>query len=170
MSSEPGEGALVARANRGDPAALEELYRRHRDWVLGLAHRLTGNRSDALDVMQETFLWLFGKLPGLTLRASLRSLLYPAVKHLAIDLARKRRRTVGGDPELGFLLPSEEDGDFARLVARLPEGEREVVRLRFALDLKLEEIADALGIPLGTVKSRLHNALRALRAQVPEQE
>ena len=47
----------------------------------------------------------------------------------------------------------------------LPEGQREVVRLRFALDMRLGEIAEALGLPQGTVKSRLHNALKTLRLQ-----
>lgn len=168
MGSVLAEQALVARANRGDGRALEDLYRLHRDWVYGLAQRLTGNRADALDVLQETFLWLYGRFPGLTLTASLRSFLYPAVKHRALDVIRRRRRQVAGEPELGFVLPGEEQGDLERLVAGLPEGEKEVVRLRFVLDLKLEEIADALAIPLGTVKSRLHNALKALRSEQSE--
>jgi len=159
------ERALVARANRGEAAALETLYRETRDWVLGLAHRLTGNPADALDVMQETFLWFFGRFPGFKLTSSLRSFLYPVVKHQAIAIARRRRHDAPAAPELGWTLPGEEHGDFHRMLAVLPAEQRDVVTLRFGLDFKLEEIAEALAIPLGTVKSRLHNALKVLLAQ-----
>jgi RNA polymerase sigma-70 factor (ECF subfamily) len=71
----------------------------------------------------------------------------------------------GGEEELRWE-PNQEAGDLERLAAALPDEQREVVRLRFALDFRLEEIADALRIPLGTVKSRLHNALRSLREEV----
>jgi RNA polymerase sigma-70 factor, ECF subfamily len=160
---------LVARANAGDSEAFTALYRGHREWVYGLALRFTGNRDDALDVLQESFDTLFGRFPGFALTASIRAYLYPVVRHTAISLLRKRRRIVpldaetlrAAEPSLGWepAAPSELD----RMIGALPEEQREVVRLRFGLDLKLEEIAGALGVPVGTVKSRLHNALGALR-------
>ena len=160
---------LVARANAGDAAAFTGLYRAHGGWAFGLALRFTGSRDDALDVVQESFGTLFGKFPGFALATSIRAFLYPVVRHTAISLLRKRRRIVPLDPASqraeaptpGWdpALPS----DFDRAIAALPEEQRLVVRLRFGLDLKLEEIAEALGVPLGTVKSRLHNALAALR-------
>src|SRR6185436_18590576 len=75
---------LVALANQGDARAFELLYWRHRDWVVNLAFRFTRDRDLALDVLQETFLYLLRKFPGFTLTCQLRSLLYPAVRHLAI--------------------------------------------------------------------------------------
>ena len=161
--------ALVARANAGDGAAFTALYRTHRDWAIGLAVRFTGNRDDALEVVQESFDALFGKFPGFVLSTTIRAFLYPVVRHSAISLLRKRRRIVPLDegarravePALGW--EPEAPSDFDRMIAGLPEEQREVVRLRFGLDLKLEEIAEALGVPVGTVKSRLHNALEALR-------
>jgi RNA polymerase sigma-70 factor, ECF subfamily len=159
------ERALVVRANRGDATAFDALYRAYRGWVVGVAQRLTGNPDDALDVLQETFVWFFGRFPGFRLTGSLRSFLYPVVKHQAISLLRRRRRVADRDPDPGWILPGEEDGDFARLLARLPPEQRDVVQLRFALDFQLDEIAAALAIPLGTVKSRLHHALRALRGE-----
>src|SRR6516162_9556790 len=88
---------LVARINAGDAAAFEVLYFRHRDWVVNLAHRFTGNEDLALDVMQETFLYLLRKFPGFHLTANLKTFLYPAVKNLSIAAARKARRFEGGE-------------------------------------------------------------------------
>ena len=62
--ADPSDLELVERANRGDVDAFELLYRRHRDWVVALAERHTGSRDDALDVLQETFAYLFGRFPA----------------------------------------------------------------------------------------------------------
>lgn len=161
------EKQLVARANRGDHAALETLYAQQRDWATAVAYGFLGNREDALDVLQDTFIYFFGKFPGFELTSSMRSFLYPVIKHRSISLIRKRRKVVdldsyrkGGDEPV-FCTPA---GDFERLVRPLPPGQREVVTLRFAFDFRLAEIADALDIPVGTVKSRLHNALKLLHS------
>jgi len=142
--------------------------------VTALAFRFTGSRDDALDVLQETFAYFYAKFPGFTLTSSLRSFLYPVVKHGCIGVLRRRQGVVDLekyrqegklDPRLEWLPVSETRGDLERLVATLPNGQREVVWLRFGLDFRLDEIAEALEIPVGTVKSRLHNALRFLREQ-----
>ncbi len=156
----------IARANRGEAAAFEALYLRHRDWVLTLAERWTGNRDDGLDVLQDVFAQLFRRFPGFTLTAQLKTYLYPAVRHLALDRIRRRRPEVDIDT-LADSLPappaSDSSSDLHRLLATLPAAQRAVVLLRYADDLSLPQIADALAIPLGTVKSRLHNALLALK-------
>jgi RNA polymerase sigma-70 factor, ECF subfamily len=162
----PSDAALIERANRGDAGAFEALYQRHRDWVAALAFRFTGNRDDALDVLQETFAYFFAKFPGFELTAALTTFLYPAVKHLALTKRRARRPTVDVD-ELADVLPAPEisgsASDFVRLVSQLPAAQREVVLMRFADDLSLPQIAAALSVPLGTVKSRLHTALATLK-------
>lgn len=157
---------LIRAANRGDPSAFETLYRRHRDWVAALALRMTGERQDALDVLQETFVYLWGKFPGFTLSASsLRGFLYPVVKHESLTVIRRRRRQAPLDlasvPEPAA--PPLADDAFEDTLQDLPREHREVARMRFALDMRLDEIAEALGIPVGTVKSRLHNVLKQLR-------
>src|ERR1043165_286425 len=86
------DAALVAAINGGDPGAFETLYYRHRDWVVNLAFRFTGDRDLALDVLQETFLYLLRKFPGFILTCQLRRFLYPAVRHLAIAARRKAGR------------------------------------------------------------------------------
>lgn len=161
-------------AGFGTPAAaeaFETLYRRHRDWVVAVAHRVGGDRELALDVMQETFLYLLRKFPGLELTADLRGLLYPAIRHLAIAQRQKARRMRSDDqaaaqaPAAEAPLPGDDPrAALAAALASLNEGQREVLILRFVDGLSLQDVAAALGLPLGTVKSRLHHALAALRA------
>ena len=162
---------LVQRANRGDADAFEALYRRYRDWVVRLAERHTGNRDDALDVMQDAFAYLFDRFPGFVLTAQLKTFLYPVVRNLAIDRVRRRRPEVDVDSLADTLAApplAGADGDLARLVASLPAGHREVLLLRYTDDLSLAQIAAALDVPLGTVKSRLHAALAALKGRVAQ--
>jgi RNA polymerase sigma-70 factor (ECF subfamily) len=171
----PTDAELVAAANRGDPRALSTLYRRYRDWVVALAYRTCGNRDDALEALQETFLYLCRKLPRLELRCRMKTFLYPVVRHLAIDAGKRRRRTVGlvSEPPVLPRDHGSERRDLEDIVATLPEAQREVVLLRFGDGLALAEIAEALEVPLGTVKSRLHTALGRLRPALdrnPEHE
>ncbi len=168
------DAELFAAINRADASAFESLYHRHRDWVVRLAYRFTHNHDDALDVLQETFAYLLRKAPNLTLTAKLTTYLYPAVKNISISLLRERRKAEHHRTEQARVLdeetltapPPEHDPshtDVARLMSVLPEPQREVLLMRFLDDMTTEEIATALEIPQGTVKSRLHNAIKTLR-------
>ena len=162
---ERSDEALVAAVNIGDAAAFDALYYRHRDWVVNLAYRLTGDRELALDVLQETFLYWAKKFPGFELKARVATFLYPAVRNLSIAARRKLAR-VQGDVEALDTLPAPEARraeDLGILLQELDEEHREVLLLRFVDGLDLAEIASAMEIPLGTVKSRLHYALKTLR-------
>jgi RNA polymerase sigma-70 factor (ECF subfamily) len=164
---------LVAAINGGDEAAFEALYYRHRDWVANLAYRWTGDRDMALDVVQEVFFVLAKKFPGFELTAKLRSFLYPVVRNLAVTALRKSGRH---HPSATLLTetdnaspvdsPDESDGQLQTALTELGPEHRDVLLLRFVDELSLAEIADVLGIPVGTVKSRLHNGLVKLRANV----
>ena len=158
---------LIRAIQGGDRSAFEILYERHKAWVISLARRYCGNHDDALDVLQETFAYFFRRLPGFELRSRFRTFLFPVVKHLALTRRRTARREMPSDqvPE-----PAEEPaGGSARdLVASLPEEQREVVWLRFVDGFDLKEIAEVPDIPIGTVKSRLHAALNALRGRGSE--
>jgi RNA polymerase sigma-70 factor (ECF subfamily) len=160
------DAQLVAAANAGEPAAFDALYHRHKHWVASLATRFTGDPDLALDVVQETFIYLLSKFPGFKLTSRMTTFLYPAVKNLSIGLRRKTGKFMGGDAALDALAAPAADAptELTAVVANLPESHREVVLMRFVDGFSLEEIAAALGIPLGTVKSRLHNALATLRA------
>lgn len=160
------EQALVERANAGDTEAVGALYAMHARWVTNLALRYTGDRDDAEDVKHDTFIYLLSKFPGFELRTSMRSFLFPAVRHKSISVLRKRKRTSALGERDPMAPPRGGVGDFERLVTQLPDHERSVVELRFRDGMALAEIAAALDVPLGTVKSRLHKAIARLRAHL----
>ena len=159
---------LIAAINRGDAEAFEELYFRYRDWVARLAFRYTHDEDLALDVLQEVFVYFMKKFPGFELRCELKTFLYPAVRNLAIGMRRKSERYIS-DEEILKEQPAaaaSQEGNVGEvllsIIHSLPEAQREVLMLRFVDGLALNEIATALEIPLGTVKSRVHNALETL--------
>jgi len=161
---------LVAAINGGDPAAFEVLYFRYRNWVAGLAFRFTGDEYAAQDVLQETFLYVLKKFPGFRLTANFKTFLYPAVRNLSIGIRRKTERYQASEADQRQLeqTPGPESyqtniEELNAVLAGLPEEQREVLLLRFVDGLSLAEIAKAMETPLGTVKSRLHNALQSLR-------
>jgi len=161
---------LIAAINAGDVAAFEALYFRYRDWVVKLVYRFTGSEDLALDVMQETFLYFLRKFPGFRLTANLKTFLYPAVRNLTIAARRKAGRYQSTETEQVQLEqvpaadePAGSGNDLAIALASLSEQHREVLLLRYVDGLNLAEIAEAADVPLGTVKSRLHNALEILR-------
>src|ERR1035441_4929873 len=132
------DNELVAAINSGDAAAFEVLYFRHRDWVAGLAYRFTGDSDAALDVMQETFLYLLRKFPEFRLTANLKTFLYPAVRHLAIAARHKtaRYQATAAEMEQLELAPAPPvagagTDDLQIVLAALPEEQREVLLLRF---------------------------------------
>lgn len=164
---------LVEALNLGQAAAFEVLYFRHRDWVMRLAERFTGHHDDALDVLQETFAYFARKFPGFELTAALTTFLYPAVKNFSIAARRKRQRSVNGSDIALSLIPessaseSSDRDEWTRVLASLSDSHREILLMRFVDEMTQPEIASALDVPLGTVKSRLHHAITAVR-QSPE--
>lgn len=163
---------LIDAVNAGDAQAFEALYHRHRDYTLRLAMRFAGERNLALDAVQDSFVYFYKKFPGFLLTAKLTTFLYPVVKHNALTLKKKAKRAQGdssdealkaqqgsgGDPA-----QSESADDLHTLLAALPDAQREVLVMRFVDGLSVEEIAQTLDIPLGTVKTRTHHAIKKLR-------
>ena len=164
-TSSPTDSDLIRAIQTGDLAAFDALYARHEEWVVSLALRFSGNREDALDVLQETFSYVLRKLPKLELTSRFTTFLYPVVKHLSLDRIQAARRTAsipgGGTPDPGRV----DSGSAEELLADLSDLHREILELRFVDGLELKEIASALTVPLGTVKSRLHAAIQSLRAR-----
>ena len=166
----PSDRELIAAINGGDAAAFEILYFRYREWVVSLAFRFTVDSDAALDVLQETFLYVMRKFPGFRLTANFKTFLYPAVRNLSIAARRKAERYQASEEAVKQLEntpaptgPEPAAVDLNIVLSELPEEQREVILLRFVDGLSLNEIAAAMEIPLGTVKSRLHNALQTLR-------
>jgi RNA polymerase sigma-70 factor (ECF subfamily) len=154
---------LVRGANGGERGAFEGLYFRYREWAYRLAWRYSANGEDAADVVQEVFIWLAGKFPGFELRAKMTTVLYPAVKHAALALRRKRKREVLGKVPEGEGVAERGEGEWAAVLSGLSAAHREVVLMRYVDEMTAEEIGEALGVPSGTVKSRLHHAVMQLR-------
>jgi RNA polymerase sigma-70 factor (ECF subfamily) len=168
------DGELVRLCNAGSAAeaeqAFEALYKRHKDYVIRVALRIVRNHDAALDVLQDTFSYVLRKFPpsgeGLILTAQFTTFLYPVIKNSAITILRKDNRFPASETRKPDDLPAEApdaSAGFEGLLEALTEEHREIVLLRFVDDLSLQEIADVLGVPLGTVKSRLHLAIRKLR-------
>lgn len=162
---------LIQSAAQGNKQAFAELYQRYRDWVYGLAWRFTEDHDLALDVLQETWLYVAKKLPDLKLTAKLTTFLYPAVRNLSLNAIRAKKRFVGTS-DLVEELPSSQPGPqgseldlegLTEVLSGLPQDQRQVILMRFVDDMTINEIAQALDVPLGTVKSRLHHALKKLR-------
>jgi len=160
---------LIEAVNGGDTRAFEALYYRYRDWVVRVAHRYAGHHDDALDVLQETFTYLLRKAPHLHLSARMTTFLYPVVKHLALAARAKRGRLNPREtlPEQAAPAVPQDDplrAELAQVMASLSDHQREIVLMRFVDDLTLAEIAEALSLPIGTIKSKLHRALQRLRS------
>jgi RNA polymerase sigma-70 factor (ECF subfamily) len=157
---------------------FERMVHEHQDRIFGLGFALTGNRHDAEEVAQDTFLRAFRAL--LTYSPErIHELKQRAWLHrIAVNVARNRYR--GVRPRLVELNGSEQDAepgpearavqramldDVAASLAALPVRYREAVVLRFVQDMSYADVADVLGQPIGTVKSNVHRALKMLRGE-----
>jgi RNA polymerase sigma-70 factor (ECF subfamily) len=163
------DAELIRQARSGDKAAFEGLYYRHRDWVYRLSFRFISDREQALDVLQETFAYLLRKIPTLELTAAMTTFLYPVVKHLCLNLKRRKPQTPTDDRILNDMpAPPAQPAsptrtELAAVLSALGPDQREIMLMRFVDDMSLDEIASALQISLSTVKSRLYRGLETLR-------
>lgn len=168
--SELSDLELIAAHQRGDERAFAVLYHRHKQFVFNVAFRFCGEHAAALDALQDVFAHLAETLPTLQLTARMTTYLYTVTRSCAVTQRRKRARFVGGEelveedlPALPVTDADNQRAEFNAVLATLPVAHREVLLMRFVDDLSLEEIAAALDVPLGTVKSRLHHAIAKLR-------
>lgn len=171
----------VERAARGDRDAQRELFDLHRDAAYAAAMRITGRHEDALDAVQDAFIRAFENLAGFQQDAGFRTWLIRIVSNRSLDLlrARKVRLAVpiereddtgprGYEPAARGTAPEEglERADtlerVRRAVAELSEEHRAVFTLFAEAELSYGEISELLGIPIGTVMSRLFHARRRL--------
>ena len=168
------EGAWVARARAGDTDAFALLVERHRDRAYGLALRLTGVAADAEEVAQDAFVRAWRALPGFRGEAAFGTWLHRIVARLALDrrerlMTRARHESpVSEAPEIvDVAAPAEAGADAGRkldrLLDRLPERTRAAVVLYYYEDHSVAEVARALGVPEGTVKTLLSRARDSLR-------
>lgn len=169
------EQSPVCAARRGDPDAWDALLRRHQLPLYAYVAELVRHEQTALDLVQETFIAAARHLGSLRDDAKFGSWLFGIAHQKVIQHWRKPVRDHAPVEEIAELLPADADDPrdwlirrereeefFARL-AELPEPHRAVLLLHFLEDFSLDEIAAITSTPVGTVKSRLHYAKRALR-------
>lgn len=151
-----------AYVDTGDEDALSVLLGRHESKVYGLAYRLTGNRSDALDVAQEVLVKAFTKLPRFERRSSFTTWLYRLTANTAYDLlrAQARRPTISSNDEEPTdthdrMSDSDERMSIQTALAKIPIEQRTAVVMRDIYQASYEEISEATASPVGTVKSRI---------------
>jgi len=182
--------ALIERCLNGDQGAWEEIVRQHWRKVFNLAYRFVGRHDEAEDLTQEIFLKIFKALKSFDRRANFQTWLISISRNLCIDhyrSVRKERETMARDVDASQLSPvSRERGPHGQLeqldlrliirraLAELPATLREAVVLRDLKEFSYQEIADQLGLPEGTVKSRINRGrlelarqLRRLQSQGP---
>jgi RNA polymerase sigma-70 factor (ECF subfamily) len=173
------DAALLERARIGDAAAFAAVYERHAAAALGLARRMVRVQSAAEDVVQESFLALWRTDSYRPEKGSLRTFLLRIVHNRAIDALRRERGWDAREPideRLADQLSASERTDseieqreaaklVRAVVAGLPEPQRCAVELAYFGGLTHAEIAQGLGEPLGTVKSRIRLGLEKLRVE-----
>lgn len=181
VAPDPAEAALIARARQQDTAAWEQLVRAHEEHVFRLAYLVLRDGPAAQDAAQETFVRAYLALARFDETRPLR----PWLTRIAVNQARNRRRARARyrrhlDRLLGRASPAPalpHPGEqrlqaewraerLAEAVRRLGEKAQEVIYLRYFLNMPEAEMAEALAVPAGTVKSRLHRALQQLRTVV----
>lgn len=181
---ETEERDLIRRCLTRDERAYRELIRRYQTAVVNLAWRMTGNVEDAAEVSQETFIRVLRSLSTYDPERPFRTWLFKIASNLALDLLRRRKRRpiaiedLGDEEGPGFepvdpgpgpdegLRIDRSDARFEGLVRELPESYQAILFLRYKQEFSYEEIAETLGIPLGTVKVRLHRAHETLRRKL----
>ncbi|MCC7151097.1 MAG: sigma-70 family RNA polymerase sigma factor [Rubrivivax sp.] len=179
--SQPDEADCIARAQRGEVAAFSELVTRYQDRIYRFLVRMTQSQEDARELTQETFLSAYQALPSWRPQAQLSTWLFRIARNQALDRLRRARHVdfVALDDALHEQVPADTPtpeamlqarqriAELERALARLSVEHREILLLRDVEDMPYEDIAQVLGIGLGTVKSRIARARAGLLQHMP---
>jgi RNA polymerase sigma-70 factor (ECF subfamily) len=170
------ENRVLRRIKEGDRSAFEELVDQYQTRIYRLALRYAGSVQDAEDLTQEVFIGIYRNIGGFRGKSSLSTWIYRvAVNHCLEHRRRKRPEQVPYDENLGLASTSWRDdpsqaatkvelsAEVDRAIEKLSPIHRDVILLHELHGLTYGECAEALGLPIGTVKSRLSNAFTRLR-------
>jgi len=179
---------LIAASLKGDTTAFGELVRRYQDRLYNTVYRLLDNADDAQDVVQDAFLNAYQSLDGFKGDSQFFTWLYRIAVNTAISHKRKQRLTLSIDTGRngeGRIEPldtadtsrpghaleqAEEQRRVQRALNRLSAEHRAVLVMKDMDGRKYEEMADVLGVPIGTIRSRLHRARSELRELLEQDE
>jgi RNA polymerase sigma-70 factor (ECF subfamily) len=171
----------VRQAKAGEPEAWNVLFRRYQLPLYVYVFELVRDEQTSLDIVQETFIAAARHINSLRDEEKFGGWLFGIAHQKCAQVWRRRNTATSWEDESAQSLPDfedspdellireEQEGEFMKLLNELPEPQRAVLLLHFVEDFSLEEIARITEAPLGTVKSRLHYAKRALRKLVEDQ-
>ncbi|MGB9776120.1 MAG: RNA polymerase sigma factor [Anaerolineae bacterium] len=171
------EVAWIQQAQQGDMDAFARLVQLYQTPVYNLAYRMLGERMEAEDAAQETFLRAFRHLSRYDPARPFRNWLLSITAHYCVDRLRRRRPLLALDDEIATgggadpgdaVVAWEARERIQRFLLRLPAEDRAAVTLRYWYDCSYEEMAQILGTTVSAVKSRLHRARLALARMVEE--
>ncbi len=157
------EPALIRAAAAGDLRAFEQLVRTYQQHVWRFLRRLLGDAALAEDIMQETFLRVFRRLPTFSFESKFSTWVFQIARNAGIDELRSRQRrsrlaSVARESPVPSAVPPETRVEIEAALASLPVDLRETVVLVEVLGLRYREVSTVLGVPEGTVKSRMFAA------------
>src|SRR5438270_2089459 len=183
-ASSPGDAveALIQRCLQGDQAAWELIVRQYWRKVFNVAYKFVGKHDEAEDLAQDIFLKIFRSLDTFDRRANFQTWLISISRNLCIDhyrSVRKERETIDRDVDASELAPASRDPGPVQVLEQrdrvvllrhamsaLPDTLRTAVLMRDIQEMSYQEIADALRLPEGTVKSRINRGRTELARQV----
>ncbi|MBM7705001.1 RNA polymerase sigma factor SigW [Metabacillus iocasae] len=173
----------IKKVKKGDQNAFSEVVEYYKDKVYQLCYRMLGNREEAEDSAQETFIRAYVNIQSYDTNRKFSTWLYRIATNLCIDRIRKKKPDYYLDAEVpgtdGLTMYSQIAADQAlpedeleslelqeliqSEILKLPEKYRTVIVLKYVDELSLKEISDILDLPVGTVKTRIHRGREALR-------
>lgn len=191
-STYPDDPVLIDRAQKGDRGALDSLIRKHERRAYQYAFRLTSNPEEASDVVSDAFVRVYSALQNFKGQSAFTTWLYRILTNCYLDIRKKEKNRQAlslettlqtGEGEVERQIEDEEPsphllferGERERAVSvavgQLPEYQRAMIVMYHSESMSYEEIAEALDLPIGTVKSRLNRARLSLRQLlVPDEE
>jgi RNA polymerase sigma-70 factor (ECF subfamily) len=167
---------ILRRASRGDAEAFEKIYRFFSGFVYNVAYRITNNREDAQEAVQDVFLKIYDNLGGFRFRSSIKTWIYRITVNAAINIARKRTRDMNRRADYDKVVKTKEAPDetahaidrednealLEYMLKRLNPDQRACVVLRDIKGLSYKEISEVLNININTVRTRLKRGREAL--------
>ncbi|MEK5322856.1 RNA polymerase sigma factor SigW [Aeribacillus sp. FSL M8-0254] len=176
----------IKQIKKGDQNAFAEVVELYKDKIFQLCYRMLGNAHEAEDIAQEAFIRVYMNIHSFDMNKKFSTWIYRIATNLSIDRIRKKKPDYYLDAEVagtdGLTMYSQVSSDIAmpekeveaielqetiqKEILKLPDKYRSVIVLRYIEELSLQEIAEILELPVGTVKTRIHRGREALRKQL----